>query len=72
MPARVVRFADVIEMIEKLPLDERENLVDVIRKRNADDTRQRISASIRSARREHKRGKAKPVTPDELMKEITS
>ena len=72
MPAHVVRFADVIAMIEKLPLDERESLVDVVRKRNADDTRQRISASIRSARREHRRGKARPVTPNELMKEITA
>lgn len=70
MSAQAVRFADLIEMIERLPLEERESLVDVVRKRNADDTRRRISASVRSARREHTRGKAKPVTPDALMKEI--
>lgn len=72
MSAHAVRFADLIEMIDRLPLEERECLVDVVRKRNADDSRKRISASIRSARREHQRGKAKPVTPDELMKEITA
>jgi len=70
MSAHPVRFADLVEMIDRLPLDERESLVDVVRKRIADDQRRRIAASIRSARREHSRGRCKPVTPDELMREI--
>lgn len=72
MSAHPIRFADLIQMIDELPLDERESLVDVVRKRIADDTRSRIAASVRSARREHRQGKAKPVTPGELMKEITA
>lgn len=70
MPAPAVRFADLVEMIDRLPLDERESLVEVVQRRNSDDERRRIAASIRSARREYKRGRAKPVTPDELMREI--
>jgi hypothetical protein len=70
MSSHAVRFADLIEMIDRLPLDERESLVDVVRKRIADDQRRRVAASIRSARREHSRGQCKPVTPDELMREI--
>jgi hypothetical protein len=42
----------------------------VVRRRIADDQRRRVAASIRSARREHSRGQCKPVTPDELMREI--
>jgi len=70
MSSHAVRFADLVEMIDHLPLDERESLVDVVRRRIADDQRRRVAASIRSARREHSRGQCKPVTPDELMREI--
>ena len=68
--SRAVRFADLIEMIDRLPLEQREHLLEVARKRIADDRRRRISASIRSARREHARGRTKPATADELMREI--
>lgn len=70
MSAHSVRFADLVEMIDRLPLEERQTLVDVVRKRIADDERRRIAASIRSARREHSRGHCKPATPDELIREI--
>jgi hypothetical protein len=70
MSAHAVRFADLVEMIDRLPLDQRESLVDVVRKRMVDEERRRIAASIRSARREHARGRCKPATPDELMREI--
>jgi hypothetical protein len=70
MSTRTVRFGDLIEMIDRLPLDERASLVEVVRQRIADDERSRIAASIRAARREHARGRCKPVTPEDLMREI--
>lgn len=70
MSTHTVRFADLVEMIDRLPLEQRECLVDVVRKRIADDERGRIASSIRSARRGHRRGQSKPATPDELMREI--
>ena len=71
MSARTLRFADLLEMIEQLPLDERQSLIDLANKRLADEERRRIAASVRSARREHARGKTKSVTPEELMREIS-
>jgi hypothetical protein len=70
MAAPAVKFADLVDMIDRLPLDERESLVEVVRRRIADDKRRRIAASIRAARREHRQGKAKPATPEEIMREI--
>lgn len=70
MSSHAAKFADLVEMIDRLPLEQRENLVELVRRRNAEDARRRISASIRSARREHKRGAAKPSNPDDLMREI--
>lgn len=65
-----VRFADLIEMIDRLPLDKRESLVEIVQKRIGDDERRRMEASVRAARREHKRGHCKPTTPEDLMREI--
>jgi hypothetical protein len=70
MSGHAICFADLVEMIDRLPLDERESLVDVVRKRIADDGRRRIAASIRSARREYARGRCRSTTPEELMREI--
>lgn len=70
MPTHAIRFADLIEMIDHLSLEERQSLVDVVRRRIADDQRRRVAASIRSAKRQHSRGQCKPTTPDELMREI--
>ena len=70
--SRAVRFADLIEMIERLPLEQREGLLDVVRQRIAEDRRRRIAASVRSARREHARGRSRPTTPDQLIREIRS
>jgi hypothetical protein len=70
MAGRSVRFADLVEMVDRLTLDERKSLVDVVRQRITDDERRRIAASIRAARREHARGRCKATTPEELMREI--
>jgi hypothetical protein len=64
------RFDQLIELIDQLPLEQRESLVEVVRRRNAEDARRRIAASARAAKREHRQGKTKPTTPDELMREI--
>ena len=70
MSAHAVRFGDLVEMIDRLTLDLRESFVEVVRKRIADDERRRIAVSIKSARREHRRGRCRPATPDELRREI--
>ena len=70
MPAHSSSFAEVLEMIDRLPLDQRESLVEVVRRRNSEEERNRIVTSARSAKREHRRGKSKAVSPEELMREI--
>ena len=70
MPVAATRFSDLLELIDQLPLDERESLIDVVQKRIAEDGRKRIAASASAAKREHARGKSKPVTPEDLLREI--
>jgi len=70
MATRTKRFGELVELIDRLPLDERASLVEVVRQRIADDEHNRITASIRAARREYARGRCMSVTPEELMREI--
>ena len=70
MSATLPKFDKLIELIDRLPRDQRESLVEVVRRRNAEDARRRIAASARAAKREHRQGKTKPTTADELLREI--
>jgi hypothetical protein len=63
-------FADLVEMIDRLPLEERESLVEVMRRHNSEDARKRIAASVRSARPGHRRGKSGPESPEGLMRKV--
>ena len=72
MAAKTLRYGDLLEIIDRLPLEERESLVEVVRRRNSEDGRRRITASVRAAKREHRRGKSKPASAEEIMREILS
>jgi hypothetical protein len=70
MPADFVQFADLIEIINRLPLERRENLVEIIHLRNIKEQRNHFAAIIRSARRGNRLGKCKFMSNDELIQEI--
>ncbi len=70
MPTHSLRFGELIDLIDRLPLDERESLVEVVRRRNDDEQRERLAASSRAAKREHRRGKTRAATAEEIMREI--
>ena len=70
MSAQPVRFAELVEMIDRLSLEDRESLMEIFRRRNSEDARRRIAASVGLAKREHRIGKSKPTSADELMREI--
>lgn len=65
-------FSDVLESVEALPDDEREMLVDIVRKRMSEKRREEIIRSVREADAEFAAGKCKPATVDEIMHEILS
>jgi hypothetical protein len=65
-------FGELLDAAERLPLEERYALFDVLKRRLALEERQRIAADIQESRRESEEGKAVPATPDEIMREILS
>jgi len=68
---RKVTFQDVLDMIESLPEDQQENLIAIIRRRLIDHKRDVLAKRIKEAREDHRLGKVRRGTVDELMKEIS-
>jgi len=67
-----LKFADVLEAVEDLPLDEKEVLVDILQNRLIEIRRNQLKKDIENAEREFEQGLCKPATVDEIMREVLS
>ena len=67
-----VSFQDAIDIIESFPEDQRESLIEIVRRRMAEERRERIARSIRETREEFARGECKTGTVDDLMRDVLS
>ncbi len=65
-------FGELLEELDKLPLGDQEVLRDILARRIIERRRDELAREIKDARKEHQRGQSRPVTPDELIKEIIS
>ena len=70
--AHVMLFGEVLEAADQLSLGEKEALIDVLNRRIIEARRDELARDIEEANREFQEGKALPITPDDLMKEITA
>ena len=69
--AKTVPFGEILEAVDQLPPEDQETLLDVLQRRMIERRRDAIARDIRQAQREFQRGRCKPMTPSDLMKEIT-
>jgi hypothetical protein len=65
-------FGDVLEAADKLSLEEQEALIEVLHHRLIERRRDELARDIQQANEEFDAGRCRPVTPKELMKEISS
>ncbi|MGF1603701.1 MAG: hypothetical protein ACFCU8_17095 [Thermosynechococcaceae cyanobacterium] len=63
-------FADILEAIDQLSLDEQATLMNIVQNRLAAEGRKQLAAEVQSAQREFAQGLCKTTTVDELMTEI--
>ncbi len=70
--AQVMLFGEVLEAADQLSLGEKEALIEVLNRRIIEARRDELAQDIEEANREFQEGKALPITPDDLMKEITA
>ncbi|MBI5325797.1 MAG: hypothetical protein HZB41_11100 [Ignavibacteriae bacterium] len=64
-------FSEVLETIDSFPIEEQQELSNIIQKRIIEYRREQLIKTVREAQEEYKRGEAKPATTDEIMREIT-
>ena len=70
MSTNAPSFNDVLQVVERLSLEEQEDLIDIVRHRVAEVNRQRLIDRVKEADEEYKAGKYSPATAEEIMREI--
>ena len=69
---QVPHFEEVLDFVDKLSLEDQEELVKILKKRIIEHRRDELNKDIKAADREFKKGKCQKATPEELMKEIST
>ena len=67
---QVAPFQEALELIEALPEDQQEDLINIIQRRRIERRREVLAESIKEARAEYNRGEVTRGTVDALMKEL--
>ncbi len=63
-------FGEVLEVADKLSLNEQETLIEVLQRRIIERRREKLAEETQDAQQEFLAGHCQPATPAELMKEI--
>ena len=61
-----IHFEDVLDAATNLPIDAREELVEILNKRTIEERRKELVKDIKSARNEYKSNRCMPATAAEL------
>jgi hypothetical protein len=67
---QAVTFHQVLEMVEMLPEEEQETLLDIIQHRLREHRREKIAQNVMKARAEYAKGEIRQGTVENLMREI--
>lgn len=68
--SQVLQFGEVLEAADRLSHDEQRELIEILHRRLAQASRDRLVAEVKEARQEFAEGRCQPTTPGELMREI--
>lgn len=67
-----MRFAELLDAVDKLPFADQAELVEIVRRRLVERRRGELAEEIREARRDFQAGRCHPATPDEILRDILS
>jgi uncharacterized small protein (DUF1192 family) len=63
-------FSNVLEATDRLSLEEKETLLEVLRNRTVEQRRAQLKQEISRAKRQHANGKSKPTSVRQIMRGI--
>ena len=64
-------FDEALEIIESFPEEQRESIIEIVKRRLTEERRERLAQTVKEAREEYTRGEVRRGTFDDLMLEIT-
>jgi ribosome recycling factor len=64
-------FDEALEIIESFPDEQKESIIEIVKRRLTDERRERLAQTVKEAREEYDRGEVRRGTVDDLMLEIT-
>ena len=67
---QTVKFQDALEIVESLPEEQQEALIDIIRRRLIEHRRDVLAEHIKEAREEYRQGEMRHDAVDDLMTEL--
>ena len=67
----MITFQDAIEIVESLPEEQQENLIEILRRRLIEHRRDQLVTSVKEAKAEYERGEVKSGTVDDLIRELS-
>ena len=68
---KAITFNDTLEIVESLPEEQRESLIEIVKNRLIEERRDRLAQSIKESREEYARGTIRKGTVDDLMRETS-
>jgi ribosome recycling factor len=64
-------FDEALEIIESFPEDQKESLIEIVKRRLTEERRERLAQTVKEVRDEYARGEVRRGSVDDLMLEIT-
>ena len=63
-------FAQTLDVIESLPVDEQEDVLEVLQRRLAEHRRAELIATVKQSRKEFAAGKCKPASVAAILRQV--
>jgi len=67
---KTTTFDETLEIIESFPEEQRESIIEIVKRRLTVERRERLTQTVKEAREEYARGEVRRGTVDDLMREL--
>ena len=67
---KTTTFDEAFDIIESCPEEQRESIVEIVKRRLTEERRERLAQTVKEARQEYARGEVRRGTVDDLIREI--
>ena len=67
---KTTTFDEALDIIESFPEEQRESIVEIVKRRLTEERRERLAQTVKEARQEYARGEVRRGTVDGLIREI--